>query len=245
MAQSKVHACHIQQQVVLGKMEPSKSKCTCRKFVDYAEANDMVKCGEALWFVVARERGVQEKACRLCSGLDQASATCDLCKGTGKMEVAVAWETYNEDIVELPHESKSKRPIVSTPRVPTIEKGHIVRAYASGYTIDAEKTIDFEEIYNVALTKAEPGKLREWRGEGEEARERIEEYGQMIQGSLQESGASLRDAKTKETLVKGNPEPENVCRSYPPGTLTFKDGSKNKSWYWTAEGRRYDYGRSL
>ena len=78
-----------------------------------------------------------------------------------------------------------------------------------------------------------------------EAQARIEEYGQLIQWTLQELGAEMRDTKTKEVILEGKPEPYNLRMSYPPGTLTFSDGSKNKSWYWTVEGRDLDYGRPV
>jgi len=210
MRQSKVHSCIEQEMVAMGKLEPlKKKKCRCRKLVEYAVANEMVKFGEAMWFVVSRERGMQTVTCPLCGPTD-ISKSCDVCKGTGVTEVPAVWDTYTEDIVLINHRTKTNK--VSTPRVATIESEHIERAYVDGV---------------------------------KEAAERIEEYGQLIQWTLQEMGAEMRDSKTNEVVLEGRPEPLNIRVSYPPGTITFKDGSKNKSWYWTVDGPDFDYGRAL
>jgi hypothetical protein len=78
-----------------------------------------------------------------------------------------------------------------------------------------------------------------------EAAERIEEYGQLIQWVLQEKGAEMKDSKTKQIIIKGKPEPLNVRVTYPPGTIIFKDGSTNRSWYSTVDGPDFDFGRAL
>ena len=193
--------------VAMGKLEPRRKTCRCRKIVDWKTANEMVKLGEAMWFVVARERGVQTVTCPLCGPVDP-SKSCEVCHGGGTAEVPAVWDTYTDDIVLINHRTKTNK--VSTPRVATIESEHIERAYVM---------------------------------DNPEAQARIEEYGQLIQWTLQELGAEMRDTKTKEVILEGKPEPYNLRMSYPPGTLTFSDGSKNKSWYWTVEGRDLDYGR--
>lgn len=144
---------------MLEKREPHKPRCRCRRMVDYKLADEMVKRGEAKWFVVSRERGVQEKVCGHCGGLNDEN--CQVCKGTNKMQVPATWDTYTADIVLINHRTKSNR--VSTSKAPTVESEHMERAYAG------------------ALTKPMKGKSREWIGEeGREARERIEEYGLLI-----------------------------------------------------------------
>ncbi len=75
--------------------------------------------------------------------------------------------------------------------------------------------------------------------------DRIKEYGTMIQWALQDFGAQIKDGETGEEIMPGRPEPRNERKSYPPGTITFKDGTTNKCWWWTAEGRDYDYGRTI
>lgn len=75
--------------------------------------------------------------------------------------------------------------------------------------------------------------------------DRIKEYASMIQEGLAEFGAELKDGSTGDIISPGNREPENEVVSYPPGSITFSDGSTNKSWYWKVEGRRYDYGRAI
>lgn len=216
MKPSKVHTCIFQEQVAMGKREPNiDKKCRCRQLIEYKEANDRVKWGEALWVVSKRERGTEERVCTLCKA-EGDFRNCDQCKGTGKVEVGVVWDAYPGDIVLVNHRTKTNR--ISTPKVPTIESEHILRFI--GFAGEDNKI-------------------------AKEARERIEEYGRLIQWNLQGMGAELRDFDTDQVLINGNVEPPNERRSYPPGTITFKDGSTNKSWYHVAEGRDYDYGRAI
>lgn len=204
--------------VAQGLEEPPAKKCTCRKFIPYRKADELVKNGVAAWAVVKRERGTQEVTCPLCSGNPEVK-NCAQCGGSGKIIKAVVWDTYNYDIVFVSEASvdpkeKKYRPALAlkTPRVATIEEEHIFRAYVED--------------------------LRE-------AAERIEEYGYLIQWNLQERGAEMRDRETGEQFFPGIPEPENTVVSYPPGSITFKDGSTNKSWHWTVEGRNRDWGRAI
>lgn len=216
MKPSKVHTCVFQEQVAMGKREPNKfKKCRCRQLIEYKEADERVKMGEALWTVAKRDRGTQKKTCRLCHA-EGDFRNCDLCKGTGETDVAVVWDTYNGDIVLVNHRTKTNR--ISTPKVPTIESEHIERAVTFA---------------------GEDDKV------AKEARERIEEYGRMIQWNLQGLGAELRDAKSRELLIDGKVEPANKRTSYPPGAITFKDGTTNKSWYTVVDGRDLDYGRAV
>jgi hypothetical protein len=195
MKPSKVHTCVFQEQVAMGKQEPNVAKkCRCQQVIEYKDANDRVKWGEALWVVNKRERGTEERPCNHCHGDD--SRACDKCKGTGKINVAVVWDTYNGDIVLVNHRTKSNR--ISTPKTPTIEEEHILR---------------------FVVFEGEDDKI------AKEAKERIEEYGRMIQWSLQQLGAQLRDTKTNEIVIEGRPEPAN-----------------NKK---TGEGRDYDWGRAI
>lgn len=178
MRPSKVHTCVFQEQVAMGKKEPNLSrKCSCRQIIEYKEANERVKVGDALWVVSKRVYGTRKAVCSLCRG--EGDKTCDLCKGTGEVEVAADWNEYNGDIVLVNHRTKSNR--ISTPRVPTVEADHIERA--------------------VTLKNEVPNKLQK------EAMERIEEYGRMTQWSIQTLGAELRDGKTKKLLIKGIAEP--------------------------------------
>lgn len=215
MKPSKVHTCVFQEQVAMGKQEPNiEKKCRCREVIEYKDANERVKLGEALWVVSKRERGTEERICTHCKGDD--SRGCDLCKGTGKIEVGIVWDAFPGDIAMINHRTKTNR--ISTPKVPTIESEHILRAI--GFAGEDDKV-------------------------AKEAKERIEEYGRMIQQSLQVLGAELRDKETKQILIEGKVEPLNMRISFPPGTITFADGTKNKSWYHVTEGRDYDYGRTV
>jgi hypothetical protein len=216
MKPSKVHTCVFQEQVAMGKQEPNiAKKCRCQQLIDYKAANERVKLGEALWVVTKRERGEREEICSHCAGMND-SRSCDRCKGTGKVQLVAIFDEYNNDIVLVNHRTSTNR--ISTPKTPTIESEHILRFV----TFDGE---------NDRVAK--------------EAKERVEEYGRMIQWSLQHLGAELLDFKTKDVLIEGRPEPPNRRVAHAPGTITFKDGSKNKSWYWEIDGRDNDYGRTV
>ena len=124
MRTSKVHSCPEQEKVVRSEAEPHPTKCRCREIVNWKVADKMVKEGLAKWFVVARERGTQTITCPLCGPTDP-SDSCEICKGSGvKTDAPAVWDTYTDDIVLLSRDRN-----LSTSRTPTIEKGHIVRAY--------------------------------------------------------------------------------------------------------------------
>lgn len=150
---SKVHSCQQQELVALGKAEPPAKFCRCRKTMDYQEADELVKCGEALWVVVARERGKESVRCDMCNGSTEVK-NCAKCNGTKMVEVARTWDTYKYDIVLVRHRSKN----VSTPKVPTIESEHIEYAYVNQ---DPKAAARIEEYGLLTLeARAYPGPSR-------------------------------------------------------------------------------------
>jgi hypothetical protein len=145
MSVSRKHHCISQEMVSQGLEEPPAKKCTCRKFIPYKKADEMVKKGEARWVVISRERGIREVICSLCGG-DPEIKNCASCRGTGKRIEAAVWDTYNYDIVLVSQASadlkeKKYRPALAlkTPRVATIESEHIERAYVYGVKEAAER----------------------------------------------------------------------------------------------------------
>lgn len=225
MKKVKMHSgCKGQEDVAIGVLPPPAPPCRCKKQIDYAKANELVKTGQASWVIIAKTPFDIEVECPMCAGLtDVEKKTCSQCRGKGKVTESREIPKYNEDVVLLSSVSvdpKNKKyrwnTRSKTPRVATIEAKHIKRAYVDNLKYAAQ---------------------------------RIEEYRTMIQESLGDFGAELRttDPLTAITqIVKpGNPEPENVRISYPPGSITFRDGSKNKTWWWKIEGRDNDYGRTV
>ena len=220
--------CIGQEMVATGESAPPAPKCRCKKMVDWSYANELIKTNQAKWVVIKRTPVEVIEDCSLCEAMtDAEKKSCALCSGSGKVKGLIDMgplaETYNDDIVlmsqisvDVKNKKYRRNTRAKTPRVATIEKKHIIRAF-----VDDLK-------YAV---------------------ERIKEYEAMIQEDLVEFGAELRegmkDGKKGKTVVPGHPEPKNEVISYPPGSITFSDGSKNKSWYWTVEGRRFDYGRNL
>jgi hypothetical protein len=221
MDKVKMHqGCYDQERVAKGELEPPAPKCQCKKLIDYAKANELVRHGDAMWVVTKRTRVDVEVDCTMCSVMsDTEKKTCAGCKGTGKIQERRAIDSYNNDIVLTSQRASDPRDRSEkyytqpqTPRVPTIEEEHIVFAY-----------------------------VEEWK----DALQRIKEYASMIQWALQEYGAEVRDEESGEILMEGRPEPKDKRIAHPPGSITFKDGSTNKSWWWEVEGRKNDYGRSI
>ena len=220
MTQSKVHHCYEQEMVAMGKLEPRKPKCRCRKMVDYKTANELVSVGEAMWFVVARERGMQTVTCPMCDKRE-LSKSCDVCKGTGVTQVPVVWDTYTTDIILITHRTKTNK--ISTPRVATIEEEHIYRAYGA------------------ALTKT---KHRQWVGDGEAARARIEEYGRLILDARMFVGPSRCAHSEFHPVTKERIFCTRCLKQGGEGSISqIKPEPINDIE--TAQGRDYDYGRPL
>lgn len=240
MRESRVHTCLHQEMVALEKREPRLKKCRCRRYVTYADADLMVKWGEAKWVVTARERGSEERVCKLCQGGDQKS-TCDVCKGTGKMNVAVVWNTYGRDIVLLAHRTKSSR--VSTPRVPTIESKHILRAYVSNDSrmmVGAAQNSVGEWVEDINDAVGQGTRFQHLENvspaQARLAAERIEEYGLMT-----------LDARAFPGPKQCMHRPEFKCTrcEIPAGAKAYVIGKEPEDNRKKGEGRTYDYGRGI
>ncbi len=137
MKSSKVHVCH---QAHLGENKPKR--CNCRKRISLAEATQRVEQGFAAWLVLSEHTAISKEICPICQAGD-IKKSCQHCKTTGEVERAHPVRVLGTDIVEVTAGSldednqlvyrsvKAKQ----TPRVATIEKAHICRAY-----IDKDKS---------------------------------------------------------------------------------------------------------
>jgi hypothetical protein len=235
--------------VALEKREPYLKKCHCRKFVLYSDADLMVKWGEARWVVTARERGFEERVCKLCQGGDQKS-TCDVCKGTGKMNVGVVWNTYGQDIVLLAHRTKSSR--VSTPRVPTIESKHILRAYVSNESRqlvgEAQNAAGewAEDEFIAGTANAAPGTAG--LGTRFQHLESVSpEQARMAAERIDEYGLLTLEARAFPGPRKCMHRPEFKCIrcDVPAGERLYVIGKEPEDNKDKGEGRTYDYGRAI
>ena len=152
-----LHQCQLLEMVAMNKMDPVKGakKCRCRQRITEEEANKMLDEDRARRVVTKRWYEPIDIACKLCKG-DPEVKRCARCFGVGTEKVNATREEYGNAIVAVSAQSVDKedkyRPAqaLKTPRVATIEKKHIYRAYLS------------------------KGK------DGQEDKERIEAYGLMI-----------------------------------------------------------------
>ena len=197
-----VHHCITQELVTYGLKEPSPDvKCRCKKQISLRRATQLVHNGEATWITVARERGDHQQSCRLC-GSDKEVKNCALCKGVGFTVEPYANDTLGNDILLV-----SRNPIDSKEKKSFFLKGKTPRTptIEEGHI---RRMFDFEDV-----------------------KERIENYGWLIQLVWYELGAEIRyrkqPGKLPETLkgYEGHPEPA--------------DNPK------TGEGRNYDQGRAI
>jgi len=239
---SKVHTCHFQEMVASGKAEPkNKKKCKCKRVVSFEQAQLMVKWGEAKWVVVERNRVEVEKECRLCLNGDTKS-TCDVCKGAGKMKVILQNDRYNFDIVLGKHQGKSNR--ISTPRTPTIESKHILRAYVSNASrelVSAAQNMPGEWEENEYLVSHDDKEFIRFQPfepatpqQAKAAANRINEYGKMTQ----EECMFMHQCTHRPNQKCGRP----VCTAGKRVSTIKLEPEDNRE---KGEGRSFDYGRAL
>lgn len=222
MSQVRVHSCVFQQRVVEQKAEPNPHRsCNCRRLATQIEADELVRWGEASRLVLARERKELEKPCDVCAG-GEFKSSCTACKKTGKKAEVKINNVHGRDIVLVAHRTKTNR--VSTPRVPTIEAKHILRAYVSRESVKtveavanlSEDALD-DDITNFVHVRLGYGSDKEQQY----AQERIEEYGRMVAMSLKELGAQV------EVVITGNAGKGQ--RVIHPGK-TEPVGGREKDW---------------
>lgn len=153
---ARVHYCINQIKVAEGEQQPPAKSCRCRKFISTAEADAMVKRGDASWVIISRKQVELEIPCSLCGG-DPDIKDCANCRGKGREIVWKPLDSYGNDIVlvsQTPVDNqkgakptpKSSALAKKTPRVATIEKAHIERAYIYNYKEDQERIEDYGRL---------------------------------------------------------------------------------------------------
>lgn len=128
------HQCFLQSQIAAGKrapLPPGKKRCTCRQEVTPEEAKELIEDGEAVYIVVERTFKPFEMTCTLCEG-DKTVKNCALCGGKGTVTKSYTVDINGDDIVAITVALK-------TPRTPTIEQGHIERAYVDGIKVAQDR----------------------------------------------------------------------------------------------------------
>jgi hypothetical protein len=125
--------------------EKKPRKCTCRKRLTLAQATAKVKDGFAEWIILSTTTTTGKEPCPICAG-GPTKKSCQNCDKTGEVEIAYITYKYGNDIVLVtagtPENGKvTYRSVKSkkTPRVATIEKSHIERAYVSGNKDEQER----------------------------------------------------------------------------------------------------------
>jgi len=245
-SECRVHSCVFQQRVVAKKAQPNPLRsCSCRRVVSQAEADQLVKYGEANLLVVAREKKTVSKACKICDGGD-TKTSCSFCGKTGKMLVTDISEIFGRDLVLIVHKTKTVR--VSTPRVPKIEAKHILRAYTSNESralvAEAART-SAEDEFSADEFKLKRGKDDAFAftplgyvspAQQEQAQQRINEYGLMILEARAFPGPS--ECKHREEFKCSRCE-------VPIGQKLNVIGQEPKDNQERIEGRTFEWGRVI
>ncbi|VVB50895.1 Uncharacterised protein [uncultured archaeon] len=190
MKRVKVHHCISQEMVAQQIEEPPARKCRCREMIEYKEADQKVKKGEARWTVVGRERGEHKVVCPMCGNKPEIR-NCANCSGTGTVVEPVIWETFGADIVLVSQaaadpKEKKYRPALAmkTPRVATIESEHIELAYVDGNKEAQERIEEYGRLILDARAFVGPNRLPAIKSEPKDNASRSEgrtfDYGRAI-----------------------------------------------------------------
>lgn len=148
---SRTHWCYSQE---LG--EPKPKRCSCRKYIDLAEATILVNSGMAQWVIVDWIK-VAEKTeiCTICLNDGILKKSCKNCTN-GLIYTPVYHPKYHpKDIVVTSVASIDERNgktvyrsarALKTPRVATIERSHCERAYVSGDQDEIDRIEAYGEL---------------------------------------------------------------------------------------------------
>lgn len=111
-----------------------------------AEATEMVAKGFAQWIILSQTVITGKEICPICLN-EAVRKNCQNCKGLGEIEKSYPTNTYGSDIVLVTTGSEDDdgkmvyRPVTAkqTPRVATIERPHIERAYVQNDKDEQER----------------------------------------------------------------------------------------------------------
>jgi hypothetical protein len=111
----------------------SPMRCRCRKYISTVQAAKLVSQGAE--FVIKSYKALTvEEVCPVCGDQDKLKTNCSLCNKTGKVLITKNLPVYGDDII-VTVGTKGKRQASTiakkTPRSPTIESNHILRAVAA------------------------------------------------------------------------------------------------------------------
>lgn len=144
------HVCFSQH---LNERKPLK--CNCRKRITLQEATKQVEKGFAQWIILSEKLVTTPEVCPICHNDPIAKTICTVCLKTGSIEKVNRLITHGEDIVLVTaggqdaendavyRSVKAKQ----TPRVATIERTHIERAYVGGDLEEQERI----ELYGLSI----------------------------------------------------------------------------------------------
>lgn len=148
MKGSTVHSCFSQ---MLGEQKPKR--CRCRKKMSLIDATREVERGFAQWLILSQTLGTIKEICQTCGNDDKLKKSCQACQKTGEVEKTFPINVFGTDIVLVTTGSLDDagrmvyKPVLAkkTPRVATIEKAHIHRAYLDNNKEEQERI----EVYGL------------------------------------------------------------------------------------------------
>ena len=174
---SLVHACFSQN---LNEQKPKK--CHCRQRMSLSEATEEVSRGSAEWLILTSKTHTDRQICPICLNAE-TKKTCQNCAQTGEIDEIHLVNAYSSDIVLVSVGSLNASGTTTyrhalalkTPRVATIEKAHIERAYVYNNQEEQERIEAYgmdtlQTRIDMGITDEPEGDAKTWTG-------RIFDYG--------------------------------------------------------------------
>jgi hypothetical protein len=203
MKLSLVHVCFNQH---LSEKKPKR--CNCRKRISLTEATQQVEKGFAQWLILNEYTTIGSEICPICQNGD-TKKNCQHCKTTGEVEKAYPVRVLGTDIVEvtagcLDEENRIVYRSVKakkTPRVATIEKAHIYRAFVDldkeeQERIEAYGLMILESRIEMGIGVEPPNDLKNGTG-------RLYDYGRSPFARIADERTSLGAGKVGARICEG------------------------------------------
>ncbi len=108
----------------------SPKKCSCRRYITVAKAEEEVRIGAAQYVVIGYKEVETEATCPICFNTS-LKKICDSCEHTGLIKTKKPEPIYGQDVIRTVGPDGRNILTTKVKKAPTIEAGHILRAYVN------------------------------------------------------------------------------------------------------------------